>query len=149
MNDDGTIATRFTFRADGFDGKQKEYNPRGFVRDTESNAVWGMQFIWPFEAEYRVVYLKEDYSQTVIGPQQARLRLDHGAHAEYRRGGVCAPCVALLADEGYDVSLIERVPQNGDAMPRVMIQKGTGARRISRARRNEQSSCRKCQTVKK
>ena len=45
MNDDGTIATTFTFRKDSFDGKQKEHNPKGFITDTKSNAVWGMRFV--------------------------------------------------------------------------------------------------------
>jgi apolipoprotein D and lipocalin family protein len=67
MNDDGTIATTFTFRDGSFDGKEKEYNPKGFIRDTESNALWGMRFIWPIKAE-------------------ARFRLDHGARAEHLRG---------------------------------------------------------------
>ena len=67
MNDDGTIATTFTFREDGFDGKKKEFNPKGFVRDTESNAVWGMRFVWPIKADYRIIYLDDDYSLTVIG----------------------------------------------------------------------------------
>jgi len=31
----------FTFRKYGFDGEQKTYTPRGFVRDDGSNAVWG------------------------------------------------------------------------------------------------------------
>ena len=26
-----------------------------------------MQFVWPFKAEYRIIYLTEDYQQTVIG----------------------------------------------------------------------------------
>jgi apolipoprotein D and lipocalin family protein len=26
-----------------------------------------MQFIWPFKAEYRIVYINDDYSQTIIG----------------------------------------------------------------------------------
>src|SRR5689334_25426209 len=43
LDTDGTIATTFTFRDGGFDGKQKTYTPRGFVRDTGSNAVWGMR----------------------------------------------------------------------------------------------------------
>ena len=67
LDPDGTVATTFTFNADDFDGERKRYTPRGFIRDPESNAVWGMQFIWPFKAEYRIVYLNEDYSQTVIG----------------------------------------------------------------------------------
>ena len=62
MNEDGSIATRFTFLKDGFDGKEKEYNPKGFVTDTDSNAVWGMRFIWPIKADYRVIYLDDDYS---------------------------------------------------------------------------------------
>ena len=41
MNDDGTIDTEFTFRKGGFDGELKDFNPKGFVKDTESNALWG------------------------------------------------------------------------------------------------------------
>jgi len=37
LNPDGTIATVFTFRKDGFDGEKKRYTPRGFVR-SENNA---------------------------------------------------------------------------------------------------------------
>ena len=69
LNDDGTIATHFTFRKGGFDGKRKDYNPKGFVLDTDSNARWGMRFIWPIKADFRVVWLDEDYSMTVVGRQ--------------------------------------------------------------------------------
>ena len=34
--------------------------PRGFVVDRASNAVWGMQFVWPIKADYRIAYLSED-----------------------------------------------------------------------------------------
>ena len=67
LDDDGTVATTFKFNKGSFDGPLKEYHPRGYVRDKNSNAVWGMQFIWPFKAEYRIIFLSEDYSQTVIG----------------------------------------------------------------------------------
>ena len=67
LDDDGTIATTFTFRKDSFDGPEKRYTPRGFVRDTESNAEWGMQFIWPIKGDYRIIYLDEHYSVTIIG----------------------------------------------------------------------------------
>ena len=67
LDKDGTIATTFRFNKGSLDGPLKEYHPRGFIRDTQTNAVWGMQFIWPFKAEYRIVYLNEDYSVTVIG----------------------------------------------------------------------------------
>ncbi len=66
LDTDGTIATTFTFNAGALDGEQKIYQPRGFVSDS-NNAVWGMQFMWPIKADYRIVYLDEDYQYTVIG----------------------------------------------------------------------------------
>ena len=63
---DGTIATTFTFRQGSYDGVLKSHHPRGFILDTQSNAVWGMQFIWPFKGDFRVVYLNSEYTQTVI-----------------------------------------------------------------------------------
>ena len=67
LNADGTVATTFTFNKGGFDGNLKTYHPTGFVVEDTGNAVWRMQFVWPFKAEYRVIYLTEDYQQTVIG----------------------------------------------------------------------------------
>jgi|APFre7841882724_1041349.scaffolds.fasta_scaffold86499_1 hypothetical protein len=64
---DGTIETVFRFNQGGLEGPAKVYTPRGFVQERQSNAVWGMQFIWPIKAEYRIIYLAPDYSQTVIG----------------------------------------------------------------------------------
>ena len=110
MNDDGTIATTFTFHQDDFDGDLKQYNPRGFVRDRKSNAVWGMQFIWPFKAEYRIIYLKEDYSQTIIG----RSKRDYVwimAHSPSIYEADHQLMLNLLVDAGYDISRVEKVPQ--------------------------------------
>ena len=70
LSEDGTIATTFTFRDGAFDGKEKEYTPRGFIRDPNTNATWGMRFIWPIKADYRIVYLDDDYSTTIIGRQK-------------------------------------------------------------------------------
>lgn len=67
LDTDGTIATTFSFNAGSFDGEEKIYYPRGFVRDKTTNARWGMQFIWPIKADFRVVYLDPDYQYTVIG----------------------------------------------------------------------------------
>ena len=110
LNDDGTIATQFTFRAGGFDGKAKEYNPKGFVTDTESNALWGMRFVWPIKADYRIVYLDDDYTQTIIGRQKRDFvwimaRTPTISDADYDR------LVSFAESIGYDTSLIQRVPQ--------------------------------------
>jgi apolipoprotein D and lipocalin family protein len=110
MNDDGTIATTFTFHEDGFDGKKKEFNPKGFVRDTESNAVWGMRFVWPIKADYRIVYLSDDYSQTIIGRNKrdfvwVMAREPEVSDADYDM------LLGIVESLGYDMSKVERVPQ--------------------------------------
>jgi len=66
-DDDGTIATTFTFNKGSLDGPKKIYRPRGFVMDGSNNAIWGMQFVWPIKADYRIAYLDENYEQTIIG----------------------------------------------------------------------------------
>jgi len=109
LNPDGTIDTVFTFRKDGFDGEQKRYNPTGFVRSA-NNAEWGMQFIWPFKAEFLVVYLEEDYSITVIG----RTRRDYVwimAREPQIEEGKYQEILAFLAENGYDTGQIQKVPQ--------------------------------------
>jgi apolipoprotein D and lipocalin family protein len=110
LDEDGSIATTFTFRKNTFDGPEKQYRPRGFVRNTQSNAEWGMQFIWPFKSDYRVIYLDPDYSTTVIGRNKRDYvwimsRAPAIDPAEY------AEILHLVADAGYDISRIEQVPQ--------------------------------------
>jgi len=110
LDADGTIATTFTFRKGGFEGEVKRYQPRGFVYDTQSNAVWGMQFVWPFKGDFRIVYLNPDYTQTVIGREKRdyvwiMARQPTIPDADYRR------IVELLAREGYDTTQIQNVPQ--------------------------------------
>ena len=110
MDDDGTIATTFTFRKDSFDGPKKEYHPRGFIRDTETNAEWGMQFVWPFKGDYRIIYLDEQYSVTVIGRNKRDYvwlmsRSPEMSESQYREA------VQFIEDAGYDVSELQRVPQ--------------------------------------
>jgi apolipoprotein D and lipocalin family protein len=110
LDDDGTIATTFTFREDSFDGEQKEFTPRGFVRDDPSNALWGMRFIWPIKADYRIVYLTEDYSQTIVARQKRdyvwiMARSPKISDADYEK------LVSFVESLGYDISKLERVPQ--------------------------------------
>lgn len=109
-NADGSIATTYTFREGGFDGEKKEYHPVGFVRNTETNAEWGMRFLWPFRAEYLITYLAPDYSTTII----ARSARDYAwimarsptiPEADYEA------LTGVLASQGYDISKLRRVPQ--------------------------------------
>jgi len=111
LNSDNTVDTTFTFLEDSFDGELKEMNPKGFVRDDPSNAVWAMQFIWPFKADYRIVYLDDDYTQTIIGRNKRdyvwlMARSPTIPESDYSR------LVQLIGDMGYDTRELEEVPQS-------------------------------------
>jgi len=110
LNDDGTIATQFTFRKGGFDGKVKEYHPKGFVLDTESNALWGKRFVWPIKADYRIVYLNDDYTQTVIG-RQARDYVWIMARTPTISDQDYDQMVKFVESLGYDITKLKRAPQ--------------------------------------
>ena len=110
LNDDGTIATNFSFRKGGFDGKAKEYNPKGFVLDTDSNALWGMRFVWPIKADYRIVYLNDDYTQTVVG-RQARDYVWIMARTPTISDQDYDQLVDFVESLGYDITKLHRAPQ--------------------------------------
>ena len=107
---DGTIETTFTFRDGGFDGKEKIYRPKGFVVDGTSNAVWGMQFVWPFKGDYRVIHLDEDYTTTVIGREKRdyvwlMARTPNPSKADYDAA------LEAIRKAGYDMAQVKPVPQ--------------------------------------
>ena len=109
-SDDGTISTTFTFRDGGFDGELKQYHPRGFIKDTSTNALWGMQFIWPIKADYRIVYLDKDYTKTVIG-REARDYVWLMARKPRIQDDEYEEIVEFIDSIGYDISKLQRVPQ--------------------------------------
>jgi apolipoprotein D and lipocalin family protein len=113
---DGTIATTFTFYKGGFDGPFKKYEPKGFVAPNSGNALWGMQFIWPIKAEYRITYLDADYQHTIIA-RNARdyvwimARTPQISDADYKA------LTDLVAGYGYDIAKLRKVPQDWSKLP--------------------------------
>ena len=110
LDDDGTIATTFVYRKGSFDGKQGKATPRGFITNTETNATWGMRFIWPIKADYRVVYLDDDYTKTIIGREKrdyvwVMARSPQISDAEY------SELSDFVESIGYDISELKKVPQ--------------------------------------
>lgn len=110
LDEDGSIATTFTFNKGGFSGKQKRYTPRGFVIDNQTNAEWGMQFIWPVKADYRIIYLDESYQVTVIGRNKRDfvwLMARDPSMPEHSYSMM----TKLIEEAGYDISRLRKVPQ--------------------------------------
>jgi len=107
---DGSIATTFSFREGGFDGEPKRYTPRGFVVEGTGNAVWGMRFVWPIKADYRIAYLSPDYGQVVVGREKRdyvwiMARRPQIPEADYQR------LLGFLREQGYDTARLRKVPQ--------------------------------------
>ena len=69
-----------------------------------------MQFIWPFKAEYRIIYLSDDYQQTIIGRTKRdyvwmMARTPTIPENDYER------LVEFIEKQGYAVDKLRRVPQ--------------------------------------
>jgi apolipoprotein D and lipocalin family protein len=111
---DGTIRTTFTFRKGSFDGAERRYEPRGFVRPGTGNAVWGMRFVWPVKAEYVVAYVDPAYERTIIARSKRdyvwiMARTPELAEADYEA------LVERVRRLGYDVTRLRKVPQQWSA----------------------------------
>jgi apolipoprotein D and lipocalin family protein len=111
LDADGTISTTFSFNADAADGPARRYESHGFVLDTTTNAVWGQQYVWPIKADYRISYLSPDYTETVI----TRDKRDYVwimARTPTIPEADLARLTAFVGAQGYDVTLLQRVPQD-------------------------------------
>jgi apolipoprotein D and lipocalin family protein len=111
MRPDGRIQTTFSYRKGSFQAPLKRMHPIGRVEKEGNGAVWGMQFIWPIQAEYIIAWLNEDYTQTIV----ARSKRDYAwymartprvSEADYEQAR------QRIQSMGYDISQMRRVPQS-------------------------------------
>ena len=107
LNSDGTVATTFTFNSGSFEGEEKVFTATGFVLNKQTNAEWGMQFLWPIKADYRVIYLHPDYQYTVVG-RNKRDFLWIMARSPSMPESVYKELHQMAVALGYDEQLIER-----------------------------------------
>lgn len=104
------VQTTFRFREGALDGPEKVYRPTGYVDLASGGGLWGMQFLWPIKAEFRIVHVSPDYRHTIIG-RSARdyvwimSREQHPSETDY------ADLVARVKAAGYDTAQLRRVPQ--------------------------------------
>lgn len=109
---DGSIDITYRNRLGGFDGRHKLMTPKAHIVPGSNNALWKVVFgwYWPFRYEYRIAHLEPDYSTVIVARAKRDFlwlfsrspQMEEGALARYRE---------LAASWGYDVSRLERVPQ--------------------------------------
>lgn len=111
---DDKIDTVFSYNKGGFDGPRKVWTPVGTVRPDSGGAVWDMQFIWPFDAEYRIIWLNDDYTVTIIG-RSARDYVWIMAREPRIDDALRKQLEQFLLDEGYSLENLRSVPQRWPA----------------------------------
>jgi apolipoprotein D and lipocalin family protein len=111
---DGKINTTFTFRKGSVNGELKSYHPTGFVVPNTGNALWGMQFIWPIKAEYRIVYLDESYQNTIIA-RNARDYVWLMSRNPSMSDEVYKGFVEQIKNMGYDTNKLVKIPQQWES----------------------------------
>ena len=110
LNKKGEIETTFTFYQDDPSGKKKVYTPKGFIYNTQTNAEWRMQFIWPFKSPFLIIDLADDYSYTVIGvPNRKYVWIM--AREPQLSDETFSIITQKLAGIGYDISKIQKILQ--------------------------------------
>ena len=103
------IETTFTFRKDGPDGELKTMTATGFVSD-ENPAIWKMRFLWPFKADFRVLYVSPDYQTTIVG-RQKRDYLWIMARSPELDASVYQHLLDTAKERGYSLEKLQKVPQ--------------------------------------
>lgn len=108
---DGTISTTYQYRKGSFDGKLATFTPKGWIYNSETNAEWRMQFVWPFKASYLILHYDESRGETIIGHPNRKYcwimtREPEYDSADYER------LVGKLTDLEFNKDLIKEVPHD-------------------------------------
>jgi apolipoprotein D and lipocalin family protein len=109
MLPDGRIQTEFRYRPGSFEAEQKTMHPVGTVVEGTNNAIWGMQFIWPIQAEYIIADLDPQYRHVIV----ARSKRDYVwimARTKTIDEALYKRLVARVAELGYDTAKLRKVP---------------------------------------
>jgi len=110
LNDKGEVETTFTFYQDSPQGKRKKYSPKGFIYNTETNAEWRMQFLWPIKMPFLIIDLDKDYSYTVIGVPNRKYVWIMSREPSIN-SDIFDNIINKLKKVGYDTSQIKTIKQ--------------------------------------
>ena len=105
LNDDGTVATEFSYLTSS-DGQQKSFTSKAFIQKDTGNAIWGMQFVWPIKADYRIVFLSSD-SRIVVVARNKRDFLWIMSRDQQIPESQLENLIKFSSDLGYDKGKIE------------------------------------------
>ena len=106
----GRLGNNFTFRRGSLDAPEVTWHGKADVVNTQTNAEWSVQFVWPFTASYLVIDLDTDYKWAVVGHPGRDLfwvlsrqrQMDEPLYQDILK---------RAAAQGYDISQVRKVEQ--------------------------------------
>jgi len=101
----------FQFFKNSPDGPLVKYPQKGWVKDPQINTTWQVQFFWPLKFDYLIVELSDDYQVTVVSSAN-RNYVWIMARTPTLPESVLNEYQTKLANKGFDLSGLVRVPQN-------------------------------------
>ena len=110
LREDGKIDNVFAFREETFEAPEEEWKGVAWVSDTESNAEWRVQFLWPFSASYVIMDIDRDYRWAIVG-HPSRKYLWILSRERLMAPGQLEDLIGRAEAQGFDPEVIERVPQ--------------------------------------
>jgi apolipoprotein D and lipocalin family protein len=112
LRSDGNIDNWFTCRKKSFDAPLKRIaTALGVVDDRASNAVWHIRFFKIISVKYLILGLDTDYQWVVVGHPSR----NYGwvmSRSKRMEEDTYQGALAILADQGYDVTRFRKVPQS-------------------------------------
>ncbi len=109
LNDDGTITTQCAFNKGAYSGVRKTYTSKGYVHEAGNGAVWQMQMFGLVRADFRIVYVSEDYRHAIIG-REKRDYVWILSRTSDLSPEVYFELVRRVREQGYDTNRLRDVP---------------------------------------
>jgi apolipoprotein D and lipocalin family protein len=73
LRPDGKMDNIYAFRRKTLEAPEKKWHGTAWVVNSESNAEWKVQLLWPFTSEYKILELDPDYHWAVVASNGGKL----------------------------------------------------------------------------
>ncbi len=108
--DDGKIGVLNTCNQDRLDGPVNSIQGTARVADPATNAKLKVSFFWPFEGDYWIIELDEEYQWAVVG-EPSRQFLWILSRTPTMDEALYESILSRLPDKGYDPARLQRTVQ--------------------------------------
>jgi apolipoprotein D and lipocalin family protein len=110
LRDDGKVDVVNSCNKGSLDGPLEVANGVARVVDTETNARLAVTFFWPFEGDYWILALADDYSHVLVGtPDRESLWIL--SRTPTLSDAIVVDLLTLAENLGFDTDAVRTVPQ--------------------------------------